>query len=354
MRFDLDALPQIGGVGNGQGANGQGANGEGVPLQLAVEDIDEDPSQPRQEFDAEPLQQLAASIAERGVLQAISVRRHPDQEDRWILNFGARRLRASRLAGRSQIPAFVNETANSYDQVIENEQREGLKPLELALFIQRRLADGESQADIARQMGKSRPYVTYAMALIDAPDWLMSAYRDGRCRGLHELYELRRLHEAVPEVVAEWLSSARPLTRAGLQTLKERLQSGESASPVSLSKTATPMSLGSPPPDAQAAPSSGVDTASPESTAATGRSLRVEGARDTLAPPASVSQCRGGTTRDLSATLWGTYEETEVVIDLGVVPEQDGWVFVLRQRDGERLAVQASLVRLRRVARAID
>ena len=349
MRFDLDALPQIGGVGNGQGANG-----EGVPLQLAVDAIDEDPSQPRQEFDAEPLQQLAASIAERGVLQAISVRRHPDREDRWILNFGARRLRASKLAGRSQIPAFVNETANSYDQVIENEQREGLKPLELALFIQRRLASGESQTDIARQMGKSRAYVTYAMALIDAPDWLMSVYREGRCRGLHELYELRRFHEAAPRVVEDWLNGAGTVTRVNLQTLKERLHSVESASPVPLCKAATSMSPGSPPPDAQAAPSSGVDTARPESTAVTGHSLRVEGARDRLARPASVTQCCGGTTRDLSATLWGTYEGIDVVIDLSEVPEQDGWVFVLRQRDGERLATQASLVRLRRVARAID
>lgn len=83
-----------------------------------------------------------------------------------MLNFGARRLRASKLAGQTQIPPYVNETATSYDQVIENEQREGLKPLELALFVQSRIALGESQADIARQLGKSQPYITYATARV--------------------------------------------------------------------------------------------------------------------------------------------------------------------------------------------
>lgn len=125
----------------------------GAPLQLKIDTIDEDPDQPRREFDPERLAELAETIRERGVRQAVSVRRHPAQPDRWMLNFGARRLRASKLAGKEEIPAFVDHTADSYDQVIENEQREGLKPLELALFVQRRLGNGESQADIAKRLG---------------------------------------------------------------------------------------------------------------------------------------------------------------------------------------------------------
>jgi ParB family chromosome partitioning protein len=240
MRFDLDALTP------GGEANAQGTTGQGAPLQLAVDAIDEDPHQPRQEFDAEPMQELAASVAERGVLQAISVRRHPDREDRWMLNFGARRLRASRMAGHPHIPAFINEAPNSYDQVIENEQREGLKPLELALFIQRQLALGESQTDIARQMSKSRAYVTYATAMIDAPDWLLTAYREGRCRGLRELYELRRLHDAEPEVVEEWLAQIGTVTRADLQDLKESLAGADSAPSVPSAPTVTPVESSAP------------------------------------------------------------------------------------------------------------
>src|SRR5438128_1732106 len=160
MRFDLDSIDAP-------------AAESGTPKSIALTDIDEDPEQPRNEFDDESLRELAATIAERGVKQPVSVRPHPSQAGRWMLNFGARRLRAAKLAGLEQIPAFVDEAADTYDQVIENEQRESLTPLELALFVQRRLQAGETQAEIARRIGKSKMYVTYATALIDAPDWLL-------------------------------------------------------------------------------------------------------------------------------------------------------------------------------------
>jgi ParB family chromosome partitioning protein len=204
---------------------------DGAPMQLPVDAIDEDPGQPRFEFDEESLHELAATIRERGVRQPISVRPSPAAEGRWLLNFGARRLRASKLAGRSDIPAFVDVSADSYDQVIENEQREGLKPLELALFIQRRLAAGDSQAEVARRIGKSKAYVTYAMALIDAPDWLMSAYREGRCSGLRELYDLRRAGEAGMPEMASWLEAKKTITRRDL--LELRAATKDQGSPVS-------------------------------------------------------------------------------------------------------------------------
>ncbi len=192
----------------------------GQPLMLAIDDIDEDPDQLWQEFGEEALQELADTIRERGVRQPVSVRPNPQQPGRWILNFGARRLRAARLAGQTQIPAFVDTTADHYDQVIENEQREGLRPLEIALFVQKRLGLGESQAEIARRMGKSKAYVTYAMALIDAPDWLLAAYREGRCNGLRELYELRRLAGERPQLVEAWASNREAITRDQIAALR--------------------------------------------------------------------------------------------------------------------------------------
>ncbi|MEO8925188.1 MAG: ParB/RepB/Spo0J family partition protein [Caldimonas sp.] len=197
MRFDLplfDDPPPV------------PTHGAGGLLSIPVADIEEDPAQPRLEFDDEPLKELAATIGERGVRSPISVRPHPKDSGRWMLNFGARRLRATKLAGLKEIPAFVDKAADSYDQVIENEQREGLKPLELALFVKGELEKGVSQAEIARRLGKSQTYMTFVRAMIDPPAWLMDVYRSGRCRNAAQLYELRRLHEADPERVEQRLS----------------------------------------------------------------------------------------------------------------------------------------------------
>ena len=163
----------------------------GAPLLLALGDIDEDPAQPRREFDDAALPNWRRRSPRAASASRSRCGCTPSDPDRWMLNFGARRLRASRLAGVSTIPAFVAPPASDYDQVIENEQREGLRPLELATFVQQRLAAGESQAEVARRLGKSKTFVTMVAALIDPPAWLAEAYRSGKCRGLTELYELR-------------------------------------------------------------------------------------------------------------------------------------------------------------------
>lgn len=193
----------------------------GGPLMVPIDDIDEDPDQPRLEFDDEPLKELAATIAERGVRSPVSVRPHPQDPRRWVLNYGARRLRASKLIGLSEIPAFVDKAADSYDQVIENEQREGLKPLELALFVKRELEKGVSQTEIARRLGKSQTYVTFVRAMIDPPSWLMEVYRSGKCRNAAQLYELRRLHEADPDGVEKRVDSLDRIGSADIERLKK-------------------------------------------------------------------------------------------------------------------------------------
>jgi ParB family transcriptional regulator, chromosome partitioning protein len=203
----------------------------GQPLMLCVESIDEDPEQPRREFEDNRLEDLAETIRNRGVRQPISVRPNLQAPGRWMLNFGARRLRASKMAGVAEIPAFIDTTADSYDQVIENEQREGLRPLELALFVQKRIAMGDKQAEIAKRLGKSRQWVTLTTALIEPPDWLLKAYREGRCRGINELYDLRRLHGEHGEAVETWAARQPTITRDRLIELRAALESRSAALP---------------------------------------------------------------------------------------------------------------------------
>lgn len=223
-----------------KGPGGAPAAPGGAPIQLSLDLIDEDPDQPRTEFDPDALRELAETIAQRGVRQPISVRPHPHKHGRWMLNFGARRLRGSRLAGKATVPAFVDATADSFDQVIENEQRQSLTPLELALFVQRRLREGQSLADIGRRLGKSRTYMSFVAALIDPPDWLLQAYRRGACRGLSELYELRKLHEKAPDQVNALLESQSVVSRADLQALKQAVAPQAPMAPAAASSGSSP------------------------------------------------------------------------------------------------------------------
>jgi len=306
---------------------------DGKPLQLPLLLIDEDPEQPRREFDETALAELADTIRERGVRSPISVRPHPQMPERWILNFGSRRLRASKLAERSEIPAFVDACADSYDQVIENEQREPLTPLELALFIQRRQALGESQRLIGRRLGKSQTYVMYASALIDAPGWLIALYREGRCRGVKELHELRRLHRDDPKGVEQWICGPGPvpLTRRGIDELRHMLgkpsaQSGESDTHLIVAEPGAVPSAGQ---HASAADSGG----------------RLEAPRPER-PPTIGAEVQNAASKPAAPKLQAEADGVLVTIDSRCVPAEPGFVYVTPIGGGEVQAVPASTLKL--------
>ena len=115
--------------------------------------------------------------------------------------------------------------------MIENEQREGLRPIELALFVQERIALGDNQAEIAKRLGKRRQWVTLATALIEPPGWLLQAYREGRCRGINERYDLRRLHGEQGDAVEVWAAQQPTITRDRLTELRAGLERGPAAVP---------------------------------------------------------------------------------------------------------------------------
>lgn len=196
----------------------------GEPLRLELASIDEDPDQPRKEFSAEAMEEMTASIKARGVKSPVSVRPHPQRPGRYVLNFGARRFRASLAAGLKTIPAFIDEEHDDYDQVIENLQRENLTPMEMALFIKRKMQEGEKPAAIAKKLGKNKSTITFHQALIDAPSPIEETYSSGRCTSPLTLYTLRSLHEKFPAEVETWLASDVEITRASVADLAESLK----------------------------------------------------------------------------------------------------------------------------------
>jgi ParB family transcriptional regulator, chromosome partitioning protein len=290
--------------------------GVGQPMSVAVGLIDEDPGQPRTEFDPQSLHELASTIADRGVCQPVSVRAHPDSPGRFMLNFGARRLRAARLAGKNEIPAFVADLGDGYAQVVENEQRDALKPMELALFVRRRIEAGESLAEIARRLGKTRGYLTFVTALIDAPEWLLQLYRSGKCQGMTELYELRRLHEARPQAVERWVQGRETISRSDLSAFKSEASPSVGARQDQAASDSVREALAS------------TRVASPQTREGKGNRDRGERAKAL----ALEADCGGSL----------------VLIDLSAAPDEDGMVFV-RAENGNRRAVRTDELRLLRV-----
>lgn len=203
----------------------------GKPLEISLELIDEDPDQPRTEFSEESMKEMIASVKARGVKSPVSVRSNPDAPGRWLLNFGARRYRASRAAGKLTIPAFVDEAHDNYDQIIENLHRDDLKPMELALFIRKRLALGEKKGEIAKHLGKDSSIVTNHLALLDAPACIEEAYTSGKCTSAKTLYELRSLHDKYPKQVEAWCAEADVIDRRTVAALGDELKGNKTPSP---------------------------------------------------------------------------------------------------------------------------
>ncbi len=157
------------------------ARGDGLAM-LPISQIEPHPDQPRRHFAEEALQELASSIAARGVIQPIVVR--PMGDGRYQLVAGERRWRAAQRAQLHEIPAIIRELSERDVMalaLIENLQREDLNPIEEARAY-RRLAEFESltQADIARMVDKSRSHVANLMRLLSLPEPVMDMVEEGR------------------------------------------------------------------------------------------------------------------------------------------------------------------------------
>jgi ParB family chromosome partitioning protein len=197
----------------------------GEPLRLPLGVIEPDPNQPRKTFDQAKLEELAESAKEHGIFQPISVRPHPTKPGRYIINWGERRWRASRIAGLKDIPVIIHRKFNGYQQMIENVQRDDLTPMEIALFIHGEVAKGVEKGAIAAGLGKkSSSYVSDHLALVEAPLCVERAYASG-VKSPRTLYDLRKAHEQFPVQVDQWVAEGAVITRDTIAAFCEQLRS---------------------------------------------------------------------------------------------------------------------------------
>jgi ParB family transcriptional regulator, chromosome partitioning protein len=206
-----------------------------VLLELQLNLIDEDPGQPRREdnpgFSAEKLNELVQSITKRGVKTPISVHIHPEKPGRFIINHGARRFRASKIAGKTTIPALLDNDYTRTDQLTENLLREGNTAQEIARAIGEFLKQGMKKKDIAESLGKTAGYVTQYAALLKLPPSIATAFQRNRVTDVTLIYELSQLHRVHPNEIDTWVNDeSQEFTRGAMKYLRTYLSQQAQAS----------------------------------------------------------------------------------------------------------------------------
>ena len=156
-------------------------------FKININNISPNPNQPRQQFNEEALQELVASVKQKGILTPITVL---EDAGNFILIAGERRLRAARLAGLTEIPAYIVEVENDAEMMemalIENSQRENLNPIEEAeAFAVLNSKYGLSQDAVAKSVGKKRVTVTNSLRLLNLPSEIKESIKIGKISAGH-------------------------------------------------------------------------------------------------------------------------------------------------------------------------
>ncbi|MEN9449121.1 MAG: hypothetical protein RJA25_2411 [Bacteroidota bacterium] len=210
---------------------------------IKLEEIEVNPFQPRADFDPQALQELSSSIKVHGVIQPITVRKISDRK--YQLISGERRLRASKMAGMKDIPAYVR-TANDQEVVemalIENIQREDLNAIEVALTYQRLIDECSlTHENLGERLGKDRSTVTNYLRLLKLPPEIQKALRSkvlsmGHARAIIAVPEVDKQLYVLKEIDSKGLSVRKT------EELVRLLSSGSSAKKATKKEEALPAS----------------------------------------------------------------------------------------------------------------
>ncbi|MGH6800564.1 MAG: ParB/RepB/Spo0J family partition protein [Methylocella sp.] len=173
----------------GAGETAQGARAARATHKIPIEFLRSNPRNPRKNFGGESLDELAASIKEKGVIQPILARPVPGVADSYEIIAGERRWRAAQRAGLHEVPivSFNADDRQALElAIIENVQRADLDPLEEAAGYER-LGDEflYTQADLAKVIGKSRSHVSNCLRLLKLPERTKSLLRNGTISAGH-------------------------------------------------------------------------------------------------------------------------------------------------------------------------
>jgi ParB family chromosome partitioning protein len=159
------------------------------PRTVPIEFVHPGKFQPRKRFDQEAIQALVESVRDRGILQPLLVRRHPDAPSDYEIIAGERRWRAAQLAGLHEVPVVVRELTDREAleiALIENIQRQDLTPLEEAEGYRRLMEEfGYTQETLGQSVGKSRSHVANMLRLLALPEPIKALVTEGQLSAGH-------------------------------------------------------------------------------------------------------------------------------------------------------------------------
>lgn len=198
--------------------------------ELDIELITPNPKQPRTIFDEDALEELADSIATLGLIQPITVRKEPD--GKYVIISGERRWRASKLAGRKTIAAYVREADDKELHemaLVENIQRQDLNAMEIAISLQRLIDEcGVTQETVAQRVGKKRSTVANYLRLIHMCPEVQAALKAGLITMGHAKAIAGAPEEAQPSLVKKAVK--KELSVRAVEQLAKKLTEGKATS----------------------------------------------------------------------------------------------------------------------------
>ena len=203
----------------------------GAIAEIDINLIETNPFQPRTEFDETALKELAQSIKEQGVIQPVTVRKLG--YNKYQLISGERRLRASKMAGLTKIPAFIR-VANDEQMLelalIENIHRENLNAIEVAISYQRLIDECSlTQEEVSEKVGKSRSAVANFLRLLKLPPEIQLAIRDGHismghARALINITDKEQQRKLLQQIIEGEMNVRQMADKAKGKADKERKQ----------------------------------------------------------------------------------------------------------------------------------
>ncbi|MGN1372205.1 MAG: ParB/RepB/Spo0J family partition protein [Candidatus Coprovivens sp.] len=181
-------------------------------VEIPLTEIRSNPYQPRKEFDEKSLSEFAESIKEHGVIQPIIVKKSIKGYE---IIAGERRTRASKMAGKTTIPAIIRDFSDQEMMeiaLIENIQREDLNPIEEAEALAKIIETSKiTQEEASKKFGKSRSYITNILGLLNLPEQTKQYVREGKismghARVLSKLSDEEQINSLANLIIEDGLS----------------------------------------------------------------------------------------------------------------------------------------------------